>query len=512
MNRRRLLQALAAAGAGAAAAGVGSAWRARQGHAAAGDPYFLVVLCGFGGASIIDSFMPIRASEATDPATLDCFADAEVLAAPSVSPLRIVDPVIGTVIGQKLGAPVTVPLSPIAAKHYKETMVTTLEATSVNHAVAQHRALTGGGGRATLQELVARKYGKTMPLPNVNMASIGFLEPGEDATLEDWCFAEAVPQPLLKPISLSGHRGIQGAPPAELLDLARSRRDDHLDPASSFYQTFRHSDRLARWKAQRAGQARTVEASALIDKLIFVEENPGIVPLSQYGLMASEDAPLLAQVFPDILSGSMDPLEQQAALAYLLIKHRVSVAVTISPTFAPLLGGTLEPWQAQALGLKNPPLAFDGAHQDHRSAQAIMWHRVLRIADKLVDLLKAVPFDAATGETLWDRTMIHIATDFGRDKRRPADWQVAGFWGTGHDLNNGTVTISPLVNGNTLLGDVFRSTSTQLDGQTYGFDLKTGKADPSRKTSELEHYAGLCGALGVQTPGLPEVPVMRKQG
>jgi hypothetical protein len=502
MNRRRLLKAFAATVAGTAAAG--TSYRARYAHAAGDGPRFLIVLCAFGGGAIIDSFMPIKESEASDPATLDCFPDDQIVENASVSPLRVADAKISSIIGIGLGGEQTIALSPIAAKHFQHMMVTTLEHTSVNHAVAQHRALTGGGawGGRTLQEAVALAHGEGMPLPNVNMASLGFLEPGDDTSLPSWAVAEGVAQPLLKPLSLSGYRGVPGAPPEDLVQLARAMRNDDLDPQSSFYQTFRFSERLERWKAQRSTDAAAVEAAGLIDKLIFVQEDPSVLPLSDYDLVASEDAPLLAQVFPDLLSGNIDPLEQQAALAFLLLKHRVSASVTLSPSFAPVLGGPF--------GIKNPPLAFDSSHNDHRGTQAFMWQRVLSVADRLIDLLKATPFDDTTGETMWDRTMIHFATDFGRSKRRPSG---GSGWGTAHDLNNGTLTISPLVNGNAVLGGVHKGESPELDGHTYGFDLDSGAPDPSRKTSEAEHYAGLLAALGIEPAqaGLPLVPAMLPQ-
>ena len=200
-------------------------------------------------------------------------------------------------------------------------------------------------------------------------------------------------------------------------------------------------------------------------------------------------------MFPDIFAADPDPLERQAALAYLLIKNHASVAVTLSPTFTTVTGGPF--------ALKTVPLAFDGSHQDHRAAQAIMWFRVLSIADRLIDLLADTVFDEDTGETFWDRTMIHFATDFGRDKRRPGGSDI---WGTSHHLNNGHLTISPLVNGSSVLGGVDPST-----GLTYGFDLQDGTPDPSRETTEAESFAGLLQAMGVDTSeaGLPDVPVMR---
>ena len=72
--------------------------------------------------------------------------------------------------------------------------------------------------------------------------------------------------------------------------------------------------------------------------------------------------------------------------------------------------------------------------------------------------------------------MLYIASDFGREKRRPAG---AEEWGTSHDLNNGVITLSPLVNGNTILGGVDPNT-----GLTFGFDPNTGAPDPGRNMNE----------------------------
>ncbi|HEU4537645.1 MAG TPA: DUF1501 domain-containing protein, partial [Polyangiaceae bacterium] len=118
------------------------------------------------------------------------------------------------------------------------------------------------------------------------------------------------------------------------------------------------------------------------------------------------------------------------------------------------------------------------------------------------DLLKAEEF--ADGQSLWDRTVIYVATDFGRSKTRPAN---APEFGTAHDLNNGVVLFSPLVKGGSLLGGVDPAT-----GLTYGFDPETGAPDRNRRTSEREIYAGILHSLGVDTAGsgLPDVRAMRK--
>src|SRR5689334_15383901 len=53
-------------------------------------PKFLIVLAGFGGASIIDSFLAFRHSESPNFDTVNCFVDAEVKDIAG-SPLRAVD-------------------------------------------------------------------------------------------------------------------------------------------------------------------------------------------------------------------------------------------------------------------------------------------------------------------------------------------------------------------------------------------------------------------------------------
>jgi len=125
-----------------------------------------------------------------------------------------------------------------------------------------------------------------------------------------------------------------------------------------------------------------------------------------------------------------------------------------------------------------------------------------RTIDGLIALLKSEEY--ANGESLWDRTMIYMATDFGRTKSRPNN---ANEFATGHDLNNGILTVSPLVRGNSVLGGVDPDTA-----MTYGFDPLTGAPDPGRRMQESEIFAGLLQALEIDTSGsgLPDVPAMRK--
>ncbi|MBL9022016.1 MAG: hypothetical protein JNL21_07430 [Myxococcales bacterium] len=489
-NRRRLLQGFLAAGAGGA---FGASAVRRQAYAAGdGKPRFLIVIGAFGGGAIIDSFLPVRAADSGNAESIDCFPDDQIVTYGD-SPIRAVDAV--TEFSPFFGPNTPLPLSWFTDKYRHQMMVTTLEGSSVNHAVAQHRALTGGGsalnGR-TLQECTALAYGAGHPLPNVNMASGGLLENGFDGSIDATFRAEPIPAPLLKPLTFSGTKGLPGAPNDAVMAIARDLRDTELDPHSSFHQTFRNSPRVALWKEQRQ-KARSLEAEGLIDKLLFVADSPQ-VPISAHGLSTAPEYQRLVQLFPSISAPLSDPLEEQAALACLLLKNRVSVAVTISPGFSPVLGGPYN--------VKTAVLAFDASHQNHRAAQALMWNRVLKIADGVIQFLSETIFDEATGETFWDRSLVYFASDFGRDKTRPTG---ASVWGTGHNLNNGHLVVSPFANGNAVLGGVDPDT-----GLTYGFDLATGQADPGRKTTEIESFAGIAQALGIETGSLPDVPAMRK--
>jgi hypothetical protein len=147
----------------------------------------------------------------------------------------------------------------------------------------------------------------------------------------------------------------------------------------------RRSQRVYRGKARPLVEAATHRAEhrdkGLISEVIHPEQ-PAADPLEEYGLHSAPEADDLLLLFPDMFN---DPLEQQAALACLLIKRKVSVAVTISASFAPVNGGPL--------GLKSTPLAFDLSHQDHRFVQAFMWTRCLGIADKVITFLKANVYD-----------------------------------------------------------------------------------------------------------------------
>lgn len=506
LSRRELLKALSLTAAGSTAlpallSGCRSSLdtpqaRERRGgvrlDALDGKPRFLITIAAAGGASIIDSFLAVRESECTNAARVNCFPDAQVQAVAN-SPFRAVQH-----SAPRLGAipiPVSTNQLPFLTKHKDQLLVATSVGTSVNHVIAQKRAITGNAawkGR-TLQECVALQFGQGFPIPNVNMGVGGYAERGTDDSLPAWAYGEVVSNASLWPLGLDGAKGLKDVPAKDVLDLARARRNQ-LDAQSVFGQTFEGSQALQRWNEQRAVAQPQLEAMDLITRLNILPNNPPQIPLAEYGLGTSADAQRLRQVFPAFFT---DPVEGQAALAFLLLKYRVSVAVTLGPDFNVVLGGTT--------GLANPPLAFDISHNDHRAGQAFMWSRILGITDRLIDLLKAEPFDMTTGETLWDRTLIYIATDFGRTRTRPMG---SSAFGSGHDLNNGFVLLSPMVKGNTLLGGVDPQTTL-----TYGFDARTGAAQPGKQDSnEPDIFSGVLTAMGCDLTGsgLPDASAFKK--
>lgn len=490
LSRRGLLKALAAVGAGAAV-GAPILLRSRTARSEGGKPpKFLFVMAGFGGASIIDAALAIRESESASASTINAFPDAEVVDIPG-SQLRAVD-LSRDSIGS-IPQAVSARQSDFMTKYRDDIMVATYNGTSVNHTIAQHRSVTGNGafkGR-TLQEMVALEYGADCPLPNVNMAQLGFLENGTDNSLPAYAYAEPVAQPFLWPLSLDGSRGIPDAPDRALIDAARQVRNSQLDANSGFYNTFQASDKLQKWQQQRGVTQPGIEVQDLISKLNFIAERPGI-PWSQFGLSESPDTDLIAGAFPEAF---IDPLQAQTALAFLLVKYRVSVAVTMSATFNLVTTGE---------GIVNPPLAFDVSHNAHRAGQAQMWKRMMGMADKLIDLLKSEEYEPNSGESLWDHSMIYFATDFGRSKTRQQD---APEFGTAHHLNNGCMIISPMANGNTVLGGVDPDSAL-----TYGFDPQTGAPETGRQMAEGEIYGGVLQALDVDLSGsgLTDMKAMRK--
>jgi hypothetical protein len=502
-DRRTFLKGLGALG----AAGVGTALLP-GGLRAEGDSddktKFLIVLSAAGGASIIDGPMAIMASESANAATLNTFPD-ELVERFGDGGLRAVDLDRGS-LGQ-IPSPFVSRQKYFIGKHQDDMMVTTWQRTSVNHAIGQRRSVTGNEawrGR-TLQEIVANAHGEGFAIPNAHLsAGTGYVERGTDGSLPNRVFGEPITDPALWPLALDGGRGLRRPIKRSLIERARKMRDERLDATSNFMKVFGEAPRIQHWRHIRGTPQESIEASDLISKLMLFP-NSSQFPLSERGLESSPAAAAALEKFPNYAS---DPLEAQAALAFLLLRYRVSVTVTLGPSFDVVIdedGRDAGYEQGGRLGrdrLLNPPIAFDFSHQGHRSVQGLMWDRMYRVADNLIDLLKGEEY--ANGESMWDRSMIYMATDFGRTKSRPAN---SNEFATGHNLNNGVVVLSPLVNGGRVLGGVDPDTAL-----TYGFDPTTGAPDPGRQMTEPEVFAGLLHALDVDTTGsgLPDMRAMRK--
>lgn len=485
LNRRQILKGFAAAAAAAALPAGARAQIAPNGA----DPRFLIVMTGTGGASIVDAMLAVPASQSANAAGLNVYPDAMIQRIGDL-PFSAIDQELRDIGPLPYRGPAN--QSDFVRRHGQDMMAVTHTGTSVNHLIAQKRALTGNDAWTgnTLQEIVAATYGQGFPVPNVNMSSGGYLEPGIDTQLPDFARAEPVIDPKIWALGLDGNRGVDQAPPRSALDSARRFRDTIIEaPDSGFNQTFGASPDIARWKAQRVGQVGIEEAD-LIRKLTFLPDTIA-TPLNRFGLAPGPDAARVREVFP---LWEIDPMEAQGALAYLLIKNRVSVTVTIGPSSAPVVGGQQT--------VDSPPLAFDFSHSAHRATQALMWSRMLSVVDRLIGLLKAEEFGG--GESFWDRSLVYFATDFGRSRRRPEN---AEDFGTGHDLNNGSLIVSPLANGGKILGGVDPDTVL-----TYGFDPSTGAPDTGRTMNEPEIFAGILQALSIDTSParLPDMRAMRR--
>lgn len=484
-SRRNFLR-----GAAATAAAVGLsplAMQSKKLHAAENDDQrFLFVLAAPGGGNIVDSFLPILVNESPNGNVITAWSDLFV-AQPEGSQFRCVH--VPFAIDDGLGGKIEGYMPSFLERHADDVAVFTSEGTSVNHLVAQKRSLTGAGINAgrTIQEAMAIRHGANSILPNINMSEGGYLDPGDDASVPSIARGITVADALLFPFATDGVRGIKGAPSRELFDRARSVRN-RLDDASNFGVTFRDAPLRKALMDARRGKVPNIESADLITKLMMVGNIPGAIPLDDFGLSSSPEGQRVRDAFPSMLN---DPFEAQAALAFLLARYRVSCSMTLSPSFSPLL---------DEAGLRNAPLAFDVSHQIHTLGQYLMWNRMFRVMDGLIRLLKAQPFDDADPSkgTMWDRSLIYVATEFGREKNRPFD---SLEYGTGHHLNNGHVIVSPLVKGNRVYGGVDKNTAL-----TFGFDPVTGEPTPNVNMHEGDVYSALAHALDIKFTGRRDFP------
>lgn len=491
VSRRLLLTGLAGVGAWAGLRPSLPRW-SRTARAEADGPRLLVSLACFGGASQLDAFAPLDLSETVDTerGRLISYGTAR----PSGSALRAV------------GRPV---LQDFLRAHHPELALVAFRATSTNHQIAQQRALTGelaNNGR-TLAEACAAVHGVGLPLPNVAMGWTEGIQHDEDATLDQTYAPDFVSDPMRFPLSTSAWRGVVpvadplagGEVARELVEEARWARSE-LEAASPFARTFANSQRRSRLITKREVQEPLMEAWDLITGLSYGSDADGL-PFERYGLATSPLADLLEEHLPkawarNTSSGSPDTLQAACAIAWLLLANGASASVTIN-----------EPGE---LGF----LLFDEAHNDHRATQATRWDRQIDIADRFIRLMKATEWQES-GSSLWDRTLLVLPTEFGRDK-----WLAADEAGTGHHDNNAMMVVSPLVRGNQSLGEV-----DPRNGLICGFDPETGEPRPFQTLDALGDpvaddpghpdtadllYGGLADIMGVSFEGQRFLPALRK--
>ena len=497
-NRRQILRA-------GGAASLLAMLPHRRAVAQTDDARFLIVLTAYGGASIVDAQLAVSRSECAaaggDPARLLTFGDHPGTT-PSGERYQLVRAVPGSPFRAcawrgtvNFGQPIlrSIDQYEFVRRHKEDMLVMTQTVTSVNHDTAQARSVSGNGawrGR-TLQEEVAASFGANMPLPNVHLATgSGFVRRRTDPSLDPRFSGEVVPDPTLWPLALSGHAAIASRLLGADVDRARRIRDEVIEPATTFGRVFGASARRQAWLRTRAGRQADIEAANLTSRLLLREDGPDL-PLADYGLSSAPERSRLAEVFPSLAE---DPVEAQAALAFLLLKHRVSCAVTLGPNATGItVGGPNDDDFLRQLSL-----GFDASHTDHWSAQMWMWDRVMSLADRLIGLLKEEPF--GDGGSLWDRTVLLVATEFGRNRTRPPD---AIEFSSGHDLNNGVLLISPRLRGNRVVGGVDPATVTTFGAEPEDWSRPT----PGRHLSEAHPYALTLAALGVDTSGsgLPDM-------
>ena len=448
------------------------------------DRKLLFVIAAGGGASIMDSLLPVLSTEAGGG--IHSFTPEQV-ASPQGSAFRCPIPIADNTIQGAVPFGSGYPIANFLTKHTADTVVMTNEVSSVNHNIAAKRAITGNNVNAgrTLMEAVAAKYGKDIILPNCNMAGGGYGEQGIDASLDAHFRGSAISDPLSFAFALDSTRGILGAPDKKMLSEALKIRLE-LEKSTDFAKTFGYSPLLQEYVESREAFAKAISKGDLIDKLMLLQSS-GNVDLSKFGLQTSKDMEQILSKFPDVAT---DPFQAQAALGFLLAKHSVSTAITITPGASPVFKGDDN-------RVVNAPIGFDFSHQDHRGTQNAMWSRVFETADSLIDLLKAQDMDGdpAKGK-MWDHSLIYIATEFGRDKTGGS---------SGHHLNNGNVMISPLLKGNTIFGGIDPQT-----GLTYGFNPVTGEPDQGINLNETHVYSAVCQALGVDFKDRQNMSAMMK--
>ena len=448
----------------------------------------LFVVAAYGGASIIDSFLPVAHSEVGDDAlakTLNVFPDSLIESKPGRT-LRSV----GLIDNYSFYARPEQPTSTLLDAHGQDIAVMTMTGSTVNHTIGQERSITGAGinrGR-TIMEASALVHGAGLPLPSCNMATEGFVRSGSDNSIPDWARAEVITNPLLFAAATHGSRAIEGAPSNAAIARARAVRSQ-LDEQSAFAGDYAESTARERYLTTRGGASLSLERSELIDKLLLVD--PKGIP-GELGLKGSALSESLRADLPNLAT---DSLEAQLATGFLLAYHGISAVVTLGVTPDPVFRPN-----GDVVGV---PLAFDFSHSSHRLTQSIMWSRVSGAMNRLITLLKKHDYmgDPTLGK-MWDRSLIYVATDFGREKTRPSG---ASEFPTGHDQDNGAVFASPLLKGDTVFGGVDKQTL-----RSHGFHRQTGEPLVNSRMDEGDVYSAIAQAMDVDFSGRRDMTALMK--
>ena len=452
------------------------------------DRKLLFVFCAHGGAGIIDSFLPVVETEVSDTQLADtlCVYPESQVAQVSGSAFRYVKPLAPE---RYIFMKPPTDLGEFIRRHGQDVALFCHSVTSVNHNVAQARSLNGNGANAgrTIMEAMALRYGGGMPLPNCNMGTDGFLEHGADKSLPARARHETITSPRFFGTGTHGYHGIPGLPTPGSIEHARKVREQ-LDRETVFGKTFGKSPIVARYLEQRALGQSELEKAQLLEKLLLLDPST-LDP--KYGLQASA---LVQELYTRMPNLAAHDTQSQLGVAFLLAYHGVSASVTF--------GFRSDPVITEEDGVVTAPIAFDYSHSTHRASQSVMWGNLASLLDTFIGLLKDHDYmgDPALGK-MWDRSLIYVATDFGRTKQRASAG--AEDWSSGHDQNNGSLIISPLVNGNRIYGGVDPKTCL-----TYGFDRNTGEPKPELTLEEPAVYGALAHVLDIEYPGRESCPVL----
>ncbi|MBC7659299.1 MAG: hypothetical protein H7249_06280 [Chitinophagaceae bacterium] len=426
---------------------------------------YIFTICAAGGANIADCFL----AQSTGAAAYDNM--------PTIngSPLRAA-PVLSNSIKGVINLGNGYAQETFLKKFAADTLVMTAEVSSVNHNVAGKRAVTGDNANQgrTLPEAIAMAYGQGLPLANLMLAGGGYSQNGDDITVPDQYRAQVVADPLMFAFATHGYKGISKLAGEAEMKIGRDLRQQ-LEAASRLHTQFQGGRAFESYIKNRDSVVEMLEKGDTVTKLMLLD--PATNELEKYGFKVSADINLVREKFQNL---STDIFEARLALAFLATKNGLSNAVTISPSNTPLIASR---------GTPNSPIAFDWSHVDHRGAQNAMWSYILKGVDGLIDLLKATDIDGDPGKgKMWSQSLIYIATEFGRDKVKSG--------GSGHNLNNGVVMVSPLLNGNKIFGGIDPETAL-----TYGFIGDTGAPDKTKMMKERDIYGVIAQAMGLSYMG-----------